>query len=613
MATHCSTHGKEIESGAESGCKECFERVLAESKSLLAENKSFKAQFKSIKELASSQINVRNETASSSHTKTGHQKAIHKIMGIPKVDLPDSFWNHRTEFKFPDHIDSEMDVNWMLKRLLDTVAKALGLQEYIHSMLYVPIMDAAPDVSLVAKNNKMLCGGVEGKKHPRTDDERQKIFGSNTEVAGEAFEQLYLVKIQNETSAVGLIATLETFQLTATENISNRLLTATEAKKFFEAKKQQEAPKVTPDKRRIVQVADAKPSAPVANKKMKVQTTAPPPKKHGKPKRGRVGIEIEEANAKREFFATKELSFGSDEKQNRKVFELLAGYVLLCANSLMEQPEEPLDLTVPDRRLLTREVRVSAKTFSFKRIKLPSGVQFQETPQTNDKVFYAIRQLGYGQTGASCFACTSSAAPCVVKFFRKSDDSFELAKREAKNWAAIYKHLGYDFVKAYQAPRAFLVMPFLRVPCNLAERQRLVEGGERSLLYNALLHFSAKGFIHKEVFWHHVGLIEHRSLGELKTPRFGSRVGSIWSSLRGSKRGSDDTDTPNVELLAVFCDLSHAKRCDDASEREAWVKKSFDDLYRRMGEQPNYQPAILNVGNGEAAGREEMLATTKES
>ena len=54
---------------------------------------------------------------------------------------------------------------------------------------------------------------------------------------GEAFEQLYLSKIQNETLAVGLIATLETFQLIASEDISNRQLAATEAKEFFEQKK----------------------------------------------------------------------------------------------------------------------------------------------------------------------------------------------------------------------------------------------------------------------------------------------------------------------------------------------------------------------------------------
>lgn len=604
MATHCPTHG----TNKKCGCQTCFDLVLAENQSFRAENQSFWAQFKSIKELASSRIKVRNETASSSHTGTGHVKASYERMKIPHVDLPDSFWNHRTEFAFPDYIDGEPDVNALLKYLMNTVIKALGLKDYIHSMLDVPIMDTAADVSLTAKNNKMLCGSVEGKKHPRNDNECEKIFGSNTEVAGEAFEQLYLVKIQNMTLAVGLISNLETFQLIATEDISNYVLSATEAKEFFEAKKQQEAPEVTPDKRRMIQVVDAKPSASVAPKKIKVQTTKALPKNNRQPKRGRVGIEIEEANVKREFFATKELSFGGDENQNREVFKLLAGYVLLCAKSLMEEPKEALDLTVQGRCLLTREVRVAAKTFSFKQIKLPYGVQFEEMPRMTEAVFYAIRQLGYGQTGASCFACTSSAAPCVVKFFRKSDGSFDLAKTEAENWGAIYGDLGFDFVRAYDTPRAFLVMPFLRVPCNLAERRFLVEGGESSLLYKALLQFSEKGFIHEEVFWHHVGWIEHRSLGEPRKPqsrgveflrRWGTHFGTQLG-ITSKKRDRNDTVTPNDELLAVFCDLGHAKRCDDCSKREAWVQKSFEDMCARMGDEVNGQPAILPVRNGEA-------------
>eukprot|EP00980_Cylindrotheca_fusiformis_P031817 scaffold27033_cov191-Cylindrotheca_fusiformis.AAC.1 len=247
------------------------------------------------------------------------------------------------------------------------------------------------------------------------------------------------------------------------------------------------------------------------------------PSRIGQKKHGLVSVKVDETKTPREFFATKTLSFGEDESQNRQVFELLAAYVLLCVETLKERPADPLDVTKHDVCCLSRVVNVSKRTFAFKPIKLPKGVLFGKQPSAGERIFYVIRQLGYGQTGVCCFACSSSCAPCVIKFYR-DDGDFEEAKKEANRWQELYgEDLGFNFVEAYEKPRVLLVLPYLRVPSNFSEREHLVAGEKESLLYKALLQFANKGFIHKEMGWHHVGLVTDNSIPSpplpLKTPR----------------------------------------------------------------------------------------------
>jgi hypothetical protein len=59
----------------------------------------------------------------------------------------------------------------------------------------VPMMDTAPDLGLkVAANKLLLAGTIEGKNRPKTKAEFKRMFGSDTDVAGEVFEQLFLSK-----------------------------------------------------------------------------------------------------------------------------------------------------------------------------------------------------------------------------------------------------------------------------------------------------------------------------------------------------------------------------------------------------------------------------------
>lgn len=169
----------------------------------------------------------------------------------------------------------------------------------------------------------------------------------------------------------------------------------------------------------------------------------------------------------------------------------------------------------------------------------------------------------------------------MIKFFRRG--SFEDAKKEEAKWRFLYGDLGFDFVKAYEKRRVLLVMPYWRVPCDRAERQKFVEGDEGSLLYKALKRFADKGFIHKEVFWHHVGLIgvSDDSSGQVKSPQStNSTIGSFTGSIR--KRMFPPTDTIGIVDIAVFCDLEHAHECEDEAKRKEWIDRSFKAMKERI-------------------------------
>mmetsp|Transcript_27828 Transcript_27828/g.42130 ORF Transcript_27828/g.42130 Transcript_27828/m.42130 type:complete len:151 (+) Transcript_27828:550-1002(+) len=150
------------------------------------------------------------------------------------MEMPEYFWKHRPKFKLPKRIDGEKGLNAKSSNLLEEIIDGIRLADHISPMLDVSVIDTAADVMLTTENNKRMIGAMEGKKQPRTEMEKQKIFGCGTQVAGKNFEQLTLVNLNNDTFAVGIIATLQSYQLTCTEYISNwPPLTVDAAKNYF--------------------------------------------------------------------------------------------------------------------------------------------------------------------------------------------------------------------------------------------------------------------------------------------------------------------------------------------------------------------------------------------
>ena len=133
----------------------------------------------------------------------------------------------------------------------------------------------------------------------------------------------------------------------------------------------------------------------------------------------------------------------------------------------------------------------------------------------------------------------------------------------------------FDFVKVLQIwQRSILIMPFLRVPRDKDERAALVKDKKKSMLYEALLHFSRKGYIHYDLWWRHIGVISVQKIQPIHVGR----------ELRSNKRTK--IKTTEKEDVVIFCDLgiSGVVKCDDVVEQQTWVDKQFDLLAGRIGQ-----------------------------
>jgi len=304
-----------------------------------------------------------------------------------------------------------------------------------------------------------------------------------------------------------------------------------------------------------------------------------------------VSLQIVKDKVERKHFATDAVSFGAKEQQNRGVIELLATCILLCVEVQQTSPCQLLDLTERNVKCVARHLVADKATSAITQTCLPEGVHFNNLPLQTEKDYFVIRQLGCGEHGVSCFACSESCAPCVMKFFCKqldTQETFPDATEEANWWHHLHGDLGFnkDVVKVYKVPRSFLVLPFLRIPCNFVERQKLIEGGkDESLLHKALKHLASKNCSHHEVFWHHIGPVGKSA----PTGSNSTGLGINMSFGRGKKSKQAEED---LKETAVFCDLAHVQKCEDKEELRKWVEDSSQRMKGRIGKAENNQPQV---------------------
>ena len=305
-----------------------------------------------------------------------------------------------------------------------------------------------------------------------------------------------------------------------------------------------------------------------------------------KTKNGRVSTVINNTSdmAERKYFASKVFNLGGNKEDNENVFKLLATFILLCVKSLENSLLCQQDYS-KTCNILVRVLDTQNTTFNYQQVCLKDGIRFYDMPSKKNKKFYVIHQLGYGECGACCLACTEYSEPCVLKFFRHNKklsqaEAMEAAEAEAEKWQEIYcVDYGFNFVEVLQIidERNILVMPFLRLP-DKNKREELVISEKNSLLYKALVHFSKKGYIHEDLWWRHVGVISVQK----SQPTNG---GYNLRERRGVRRFTSrkrTLDTIEREDVVVFCDLGGIVKCDDAVKREKWVNDQFQELKDRI-------------------------------
>eukprot|EP00978_Attheya_sp_CCMP212_P037013 scaffold171781_cov44-Attheya_sp.AAC.1 len=227
--------------------KEENKEVKEENKEVKRKNLDLENQFPSFRALMKRKLCIQNETASSAHTDTGHLPANVNTMDIPDFTLPNTFLDFRPRLREKVSFDSKASVSASVEALVGEVIQALGFEGVLEAELEIPMMDTIPDVILKLVSNKVLAGTIEVKTHPKTKGEHRKIFGSNTEVSGEVFEQLFLTRanLLGENS-VGLLTTYNSWQLVSMEKLAETDLEVQKSCDFFAGKMKQ--PNTTPDR-----------------------------------------------------------------------------------------------------------------------------------------------------------------------------------------------------------------------------------------------------------------------------------------------------------------------------------------------------------------------------
>ena len=583
--------------GENASVKRDYASVKRENADLKQEKEEFTTHHPSFRELKKRKMTIPNETASTAHTDTGHHPAKYDRMEIPDYTLPETLLNFRPMFRGMTSHDSEPSVSASVNALVREIIYGLKFEHIVDSQLEVPMMDTVPDVILKVIRNKLLAGTVEVKKDPKSASEREKIFGSDTEVAGEVFEQLFLAQanLLGEKS-VGLLTTYNSWQLVSTEELTRSTDLEQQKTLDFFSKKKHNAEEPTPDRPQVA----VRPREQVKGEgeglaeSFKIKATAKPtelpqefskearnrvrkkqgkkPLKDPKPyKFGRVAERAREAEVERRYFASEVVDLGS-EGGNEKVFKLIAVYVLLvlkCFRKFTESDEDIASTT----KFRARVLHQTGKIFALTEIELIRPIDFHSNFHFLDThKFYALKQLGYGSYGVCCLSINQDLVACVLKFLHRKafkpdesppvvpdahgvasdkDDALDSAKREAKRWKDIYE-LSAGVLKIHE--RVVIAMPYLEIPSNYADRVRLVEGGENSPLYRGLLYFCNRGFTHDEVLWHHIGV-------PVGCPKFAN--------------------------LCLLCDLGDGRirgHKFTESEKSHWVQTRFDELRGRMGQ-----------------------------
>ena len=570
--------------------KKKYEESQTEKEELKKENETLLKRFPTMDEIVNTGklCPPPNESNSSAHTKTGHRPAsTEATLVLPDVlGCADKFWSHRKEPPtFPKSLNSEGSSNLVvyavLNMIMDPLSNILGFP--IHDVLdiqaCISLLDAIPDLGLLGPN-KIIASAVEIKKEPKLLRSGKKskewgdIFGSDTEVAGEVFEQLYLVNSNNLGSGgVGLLTTAENYMLVSLDgDISYDI---EKIKNFFSKRKGKT--ESTPDRmqtaifkredlsdeQRDFEVTALNIPGAVPNEYMKRDKDGNIKKdRNGNDqvyKFGRVAAIASQKTAAYSHYASEVLSMDTEPK---KTLNLLAVFVILTLRNLMNYIENENSENIMNMTHFSARFVSEPSVFSLTAVTLSRPIDFLCPSTSCDrKGFYAIRQLGFGSHGVCCLAFNMNGAACVLKFIHKhvigTSNSEMKAKEEAAMWGRIYKKKYGITASLLQVNfRLIIVMPYLQIPSTHREKLALCKDDTDSKLYRGLKEFCDAGYIHKELHWHHVGVIP-----------------------------SADFDS-NPCLLCDLENISEHRMSE--VEKEKWVGEAFTALKNRLNlEQEN--------------------------
>jgi hypothetical protein len=172
--------------------------------------------------LCKENMTIRDISNSTAHVSMGNKTAHITEVDISLIDLPEEFWTSCSvaEFRSENRLaQNEAHVKHFFGQLVKAVMDALEVIGYFEStnpaadiVPQVHVMDVIPDLCITFGRNCYLGATIEIKKH--VEGQLEDIFGS--QVAGQAFEQLYLSKLGLKSDSYGLISTCNSVLLVST-------------------------------------------------------------------------------------------------------------------------------------------------------------------------------------------------------------------------------------------------------------------------------------------------------------------------------------------------------------------------------------------------------------
>ena len=180
-----------------------------------------------------------------------------------------------------------------------------------------------------------------------------------------------MCKIQLRTNTIGLVSTLNGFQLVSTKDLSEEGILKLD-KSVFESKSK-DTNEQSPEKLKLFS-HDNECRSDEQKRRAKTVTVTKREPRNETYKKGKVSVTINKSYdmKDREFYASEVLSFG-DESDNVNVFKLLTTFIVLCVKSLEESLSQKVDYSKACE-LLVRIVDPKLGIFNYQKVHLEYGI-----------------------------------------------------------------------------------------------------------------------------------------------------------------------------------------------------------------------------------------------
>ena len=252
-----------------------------------------------------------------------------------------------------------------------------------------------------------------------------------------------------------------------------------------------------------------------------------------------------------------------------RTLKLLTHFVWLAVNSV--DPRQFRREVVLKTNIPARIIQMSGESMlAHTTIKFDTEPELWKCLLASNKVknIYLFKHLGMGVNGDCCLATTESKQSfCAVKFFADRKSALQDALNECERWNSINVELPKSRVVSLPPASEYgdeitqdacLCMPYLEAIVSKADRTNALK---RGYIKACLERFAAKGFLHEEVRWRHLGCFRVDPSNPASSMVFLCDLGNL------RERREEESDHEWGQATTLWMKESIAKLQETACER----------------------------------------------